>query len=329
MCGNVLSGRVDPSKPFFTAKGSFWTNSTTALLTRTTEADRQAHARNRCNGEGYESVALIPLRSVNQVFGLLQFNDRQANRFTPVLISHFERMAESLAIALSRRQAQDALEASKALYQKLSQHLETVREEERTSLARELHDEIGQILTAIKIDLVTMEDKNDDEQTVKKKKDMGKLLSEGIQTVHSLCRQLRPGALDDLGLEEAIIGLVDDWKRRSETECTVCADIDEDALSDEIKTAVFRIVQESLTNVSRYARASKVEINLVADVQNLHFSIADNGRGFDAGAEQKPTSFGLLGMHERVQVLGGTLHVESSPGKGARIEGTIPLPRKG
>ena len=114
MCGNILRGRFDSTKPFFTAHGSFWSNNTTALLAGTTEADRQARTRNRCNGEGYESVALIPLRTGQQVFGLLQFNDRRPNRFTPDLIAHLEKMADSLAIALSQRQADEALRGSEA-----------------------------------------------------------------------------------------------------------------------------------------------------------------------------------------------------------------------
>ncbi|MRR56091.1 MAG: PAS domain S-box protein [Deltaproteobacteria bacterium] len=107
MCGNILRGRFDPAKPFFTAYGSFWSNNSTALLAGTTAADRQARTPNRCNGEGYESVALIPLHIDQQVFGLLQFNDRRPNRFTPVQITHFERMADSLTIALAGRQAEE------------------------------------------------------------------------------------------------------------------------------------------------------------------------------------------------------------------------------
>ncbi len=124
MCGNILSGRFDPNKPFFTTHGSFWSNNTSSLLVTTTETDRQARTRNRCNSEGYESVALIPLRNNHQVFGLLQFNDHRPGRFTPVLIAHLERMADNLAIALSRMQAAEAL-------QKMHDELE-VRVEERT-----------------------------------------------------------------------------------------------------------------------------------------------------------------------------------------------------
>lgn len=112
MCGNILCGRFDLAKPFFTHQGSFWSNNTTALLASSTEADRQARTRNRCNGEGYESVALIPLRCGDQVFGLLQFNDHRPNRFTPAQIAHFEMMADNLAISLSRHQAEEALRKS-------------------------------------------------------------------------------------------------------------------------------------------------------------------------------------------------------------------------
>ena len=121
MCGNVLCGRFDPNKPFFTTHGSFWTNSTSSLLASTSEADRQAHTRNRCHGAGYESVALIPLRAGGQVFGLLQFNDPRPGRFTAALIGHFERLADSLAIALARRRATEALRESEERFTKAFQ----------------------------------------------------------------------------------------------------------------------------------------------------------------------------------------------------------------
>ena len=109
MCGNVLSGRFDPAKPYFTARGSFWTNSTTGLRAAATEADRQARTRDRCNGEGYESVALIPLRTDRQTLGLLQFNDLRPGRFAPGMIAHLERIADGLAGVLARREAEERL----------------------------------------------------------------------------------------------------------------------------------------------------------------------------------------------------------------------------
>jgi PAS domain S-box-containing protein len=116
MCGNILSGRFDPAKPFFTANGSFWSNNTTTLLADTTDSDSQAHTCKRCNAEGYESVALIPLRVKGQVLGLLQFSDHHQNRFTTDMIGYLEKMANSLAIVLSRHQIDEALLASENRY---------------------------------------------------------------------------------------------------------------------------------------------------------------------------------------------------------------------
>lgn len=112
MCGNVISGRFDPSKPFFTAQGSFWTNCTTELLATTSEADRQTRTRNRCNGEGYESVALLPLHVGNQRLGLLQLNDRRKGRFSPTSIALWERLAGHLAVALAKTMAEESLRVS-------------------------------------------------------------------------------------------------------------------------------------------------------------------------------------------------------------------------
>jgi PAS domain S-box-containing protein len=109
MCGNVLCGRTDAALPFFTAGGSFWTNSTTDLLASTTEEDRQSRTRSRCNGEGYESVALIPLRSGDEIIGLLQLNDRRRNQFTLKMIHFFEGVGASIGIALSRKRVEEAL----------------------------------------------------------------------------------------------------------------------------------------------------------------------------------------------------------------------------
>lgn len=112
MCGNIICGRFNPAKPFFSSQGSFWTNCTTELLATSTEADRQARTRNRCNGEGYESVALIALRAGGETLGLLQLNDKRSGRFTPELIALWERLAGYLAVAVAKLRAEDALRRS-------------------------------------------------------------------------------------------------------------------------------------------------------------------------------------------------------------------------
>jgi PAS domain S-box-containing protein len=126
ICGNVLDGRTNPRLPFFTAHGSFWTNSTTALLASTTEADRQSHTRSRCHGEGYESVALIPLRYSSRTLGLVQLNDPRSGRFTLQKVAFLERAAGSIAIALEQRSTQAALRASEARYRLISENTSDV-----------------------------------------------------------------------------------------------------------------------------------------------------------------------------------------------------------
>ena len=121
MCGNVLCGRFDPAKPFFTARGSFWSNCTTDMLARTSDADRQCRTRNRCNSEGYESVALVALRMGQTTYGLLQVNDRRKGRFTPQRIAMLERLADNLAVAMAHRQGQETLRQREEYFRALSE----------------------------------------------------------------------------------------------------------------------------------------------------------------------------------------------------------------
>lgn len=230
------------------------------------------------------------------------------------------------SMVAGRRQAEAAVEAGAVRYRQMARRLEMIREEERRRVACELHDDIGQTLTALKIDLSMVQNECSCAGEVKDRMGgMQRMLSEGIQSVHSLCHWLRPGALDDMGLEDALDDMVSDWKQCNRVECELYLNAPDEKLTDEIKTAVFRVVQESLTNVSRYAYASHVEINLVADGEALRFSIADNGCGMASDVEKKPTSFGLLGMRERIEALGGELCIRSCPDAGTRIDGTIPL----
>jgi len=124
MCGNILCGRFDPSKPFFTGRGSFWSSCTTELLANTTDADRQAKTRNRCNGEGYESVALVPLRSQGETFGLFQFNDKRKGRFTAERIALLEDLVDHVAIALAKLRGDEALRLSEKRYRSLFENMQ-------------------------------------------------------------------------------------------------------------------------------------------------------------------------------------------------------------
>ena len=147
MCGNVLSGRFDPAKSFFTINGSFCANTTTRLLATTTETDRHARTRNRCNGSGYESVALIPIRTDTRVFGLIQLNDHRPNRFSSNMITHFEKMADRLAIAMSRHQAEkELLESKAALEERVRNAVNELRQKDQALIQQSRMAAMGEMI---------------------------------------------------------------------------------------------------------------------------------------------------------------------------------------
>ena len=201
---------------------------------------------------------------------------------------------------------------------KLTQQLITLQEEERKNLARELHDEFGQCLTAINTDASVISKVADKKYPEIKESALAisQLSKHLIDMVSGLLQQLRPGILDELGLSPALIDLVDTWKSRNKTiNCDIkVSDIQEDH-SEALSVAIYRLVQESLTNVARHAEATKVEIEVYSLTQlgkeGLQVIVRDNGKGFVA---EQASGFGLPGMRERVVGLGGKLSIKSNAG---------------
>jgi signal transduction histidine kinase len=208
----------------------------------------------------------------------------------------------------------------------LSTYHEKELEEERRRIAREVHDELGQFLTALKMDISLLRLRfGDDPELREKAEDMRGLVEQTIQVVRHVASNLRPAALD-LGLVPAIEWLAEDFGHRWEIACRVDLSGAEITLDDIHATAVFRVVQESLTNVARHAGASAVTISLDVAHDRLQLSIRDNGRGFDPAAIENTRSFGLLGMRERMLGLGGALIVDSATGKGTTVTIYLPIP---
>jgi PAS domain S-box-containing protein len=632
MCGNILQSRFDPVQPFFTAHGSFWTNGTSALLASSTEEDRQARTRNRCNGEGYESVALIPMRSSGFVFGLVQFNDHRPDRFSPGLISQLEVLGDNLAIALGRRQAEEATRARESRFRtlfedspigiseedysaikarldklreagigdlrsyfaghpeevsamaamsrvlrmnrrgaeilglkepaelitdlrrfgtsasclafaerlialaegrvalraeipvrvvsgeerildvslavspdyshdlsrvtfsylditeqkrnmeellakkllleniintsndlifvkdkelrtlvcneaysrlvgkrpedlvgktdiengwdpdyvkgnpskdlngyepkdlavlrgktvhiihdemlscegrhyifdtvklplrdpsggimgclgmsrditalvaanevvskrqrelsaatselrKLNAYLIKFREEERRKVAQEIHDELGQKLTAMNLGLYWAAEKVGSEAQTLGSQLQGliQLNRDTIASVQGLAASLRPGVLDYNGLKAALKWLVAEQEKLRGPQLSLICDFDEEVLGPEIGTAIFRLVQEALTNVLRHSRATQARVLLRQENNSLSISVTDDGIGISQEAREKSTSFGIIGMRERVVELGGYISVRGEAGMGTSVAIDLPLAPK-
>lgn len=208
----------------------------------------------------------------------------------------------------------------------LSSALQSIREEERKHIARELHDDLGQLLAALRMDLSLLQRDHDmAEKSRLTLSSMDQLLLTSITTLRRIASDLRPRALDEGGLFFALQTLQKEFSHRHGVNCELIANEEQLILDDERSTAIFRIVQESLTNVARHAKASQVIIRFERSEQSLAFTIQDDGRGIEEGAMNKTRSFGLVGMRERIKAMHGEFKVHSEVGKGTQIQISLPL----
>jgi signal transduction histidine kinase len=224
--------------------------------------------------------------------------------------------------------AEDTLQGSEERYRMLSGRMLEVQERERQSLARELHDQIGQDLAAIRIDLQTIHDRVRSSNVAAKLDEGLGAVGRTIEKVQKLALELRPALLDDLGLVTALRWLLDQHGERAGYRIGFSAEPPEVRLPPEVEIACFRIVQEALTNVDLHARARNVAVSLRYDDRGLTLSIRDDGAGFDPGelrSRRSPgANLGLLGMEERALLAGGTLELHSAPDQGTTVEVRFP-----
>ena len=231
-----------------------------------------------------------------------------------------------------RKRAEENMKRSELRLRQLSAHLESVREEERKHIAQEFHDQLGQTLTALKMDMSLMErDLADEKKEIAREALMEgvhssqQLIDRGIQTVRAIMSELRPELLDQLGLVEALEWEVGKFQQRSGILCGLSADVGDLQFDARRSIALFRLVQESLTNVARHAQAIGVDVVLRTEGDELILEIKDDGIGITLDAENKPRSFGLIGMRERAIFLGGTLEITGVKGKGTTIVVRMPI----
>ncbi|HMK43977.1 MAG TPA: ABC transporter substrate binding protein [Dissulfurispiraceae bacterium] len=226
-----------------------------------------------------------------------------------------------------RKRVEEQLRNSQALLRNLSAHLQSVREEERRQIATEIHDELGQILTALKLDLSWLRRRLDKEKSdlSSSVQTMMGIVDRTIEVVQRISAELRPGVLDYLGLEAALEWQGEEFRKRSGIECDLTIDAEEIPLDRDRATAVFRIFQEALTNVIRHAGATKVQVRVSVQNGALAMKIQDNGKGITDAQLSSATSFGIIGIRERVRFLGGDVHIVGVPEAGTVLDVTIPL----
>lgn len=231
------------------------------------------------------------------------------------------RVVGSLMDLTESRQAQAEL-------RELAARLQSIREDERKKLSRELHDELGQVLTALKIDLSHLRRALPvrDTAALNRLEGMKGLLDRATAETHRMAMELRPAILDDLGLVSAVRWLVDDFTRRLGVPCELTMVDVQEPLPGDLATAIFRILQETLTNIARHAAASHVEVRLVQDAKGITIRVSDDGKGMPKGAADREQHLGLVGLRERAAQLGGDVTVRSRRDRGTAVTARVPLP---
>jgi PAS domain S-box-containing protein len=226
-----------------------------------------------------------------------------------------------------RKHAEEKLKQSYEDIRRLASHLEKVREEERINIAREIHDELGQQLTVLKMDIswLNKKMKENDPGTRQKIQELLKVIDHTVNTVRRISSELRPSILDDLGLVAALEWQSQEFKNHSGIKTKFVSKVDEIKIPGGVATTLFRIFQESLTNVARHADATTVEAVLSMEKEKIKMTITDDGKGFYTDRIENKKTLGILGMRERATLMGGEYKIISTPGKGTQIQVTVPV----
>ncbi len=233
-----------------------------------------------------------------------------------------------------RKRAEKQMRDSREQLRALAAYLQSVREEERARIAREVHDELGQTLTGLKVDLTWLERKMTEvggagelPQCEERLRELPGRVDAIIGTVRKIATELRPPVLDDLGLEAAIEWQIQEFEKRTGITCRFHSSLKRADLDPDRATAVFRIFQETLTNVVRHAHATQVNIYLREEEDKLILEVQDNGRGLTGRELSGSKSLGLLGMRERATMLDGEVNIIGRQGKGTTVGVRIPIHR--
>jgi signal transduction histidine kinase len=239
-----------------------------------------------------------------------------------------EVLKSKVAVFVELHRKSERLRESEDKLRRLAAHLISVREEERAHIAREIHDELGQVLTGLKMEVGWLAKRLVDKDLVDKTDSMGKLIDSTVQTVRKIATGLRPEMLDDMGLIAAVGWQAKEFQKRTGIRCRVKLPPEGMKLDIDVSTTMFRIFQEILTNVARHSRATRVDIQLQLDAAEVALEVADNGVGISDTDMTGKKSLGLLGMNERALLFGGEVKISGAPNHGTRVSVIIPLKGK-
>ena len=235
-----------------------------------------------------------------------------------------EVLKSKVAVFVELFHKSERLRESEDKLRRLAAHLISIREEERSHIAREIHDELGQVLTGLKMEVTWLARRLKEKPLIDKTDSMCALIDSTVQTVRKIATGLRPEMLDDMGLVAAVGWQAKEFQKRTGIRCRVNLP-PETKLDIDLSTTMFRIFQEILTNVARHARATRVDIELAIRESAVSLEVVDNGIGIHETARTAKRSLGLLGMQERALLFGGDVSITGSPGHGTRVSVSIPL----
>lgn len=282
----------------------------------------------------FKSGISIPLVARNRLVGLMELYGSRSINLSEQDSQMLTTIGHQVGVAIENALLWEELKQKEEIRRQLLEKIITAQEEERKRIARELHDETSQSLTSLMVGLKTLAVTHDAGEIHEKIAELRSLLAKTIEEVHKLAWQLRPSVLDDLGLIEALERYIRDYSRKFNLDVDFqITGFDGRRLAPEVETALYRIVQEALTNVARHARARNVSVVLEYIQSHIMVIVEDDGVGFDViealGSEVKEKSLGIYGMQERAALVGGTLTIESQPGNGTTVYVRVPLPLEG
>ncbi len=280
--------------------------------------------KDKKNSNAIKYIELVPLNKPND------------QRFVSFTIYPFvDDTGNVLGISTIVRDKTEAIKAQKAIIEsekqmrKLAVHIDTVREEERKQIAFAIHDELGYALTAIKMDITWLQKRLDLSQNNLeiRMKEMLKLIDMAIQKVKTIASNLRPSILDHFGLIAAIEWQASEFQRRTAIRCKVSINKPDLIVPEKLRTPIFRIFQEALTNITRYAKASRVDVMIEYTNEIFTMEVIDNGVGIPVEKVHDHSSFGLLGIREKASSIGGEASITGKPGEGTKVSLSVKIPQ--
>ena len=279
---------------------------------------------NEMRSHGHYSVPII---SREKILGVLIIYVEEGRERSSIEEEFLSAVANTIAGIIEHKRVEKELKSSREELRNLLDHMHNVREIERSRIAREIHDELGQSLSLLQIDLFWIENNLTEEcsSILEKVTVMSKSIDDMVEVVQKIATELRPGLLDDLGLAAAIEWHANEFQNRTGIQCILNLGKLDFPVSRNISTAIFRIFQEALTNIMRHSEAKVVRINLNLVEEKLKLTVMDDGKGISRKQISDCKSIGIIGMRERIRFLNGKFEVRGAPGKGTTVTVTVPF----